>query len=85
MRRRRRIGYAKRRATPQESRRNFATAVEYHLVRDHGFTKGEATVALQNHGAFIDAMHDNGDFPSSAALRIDQFETEESAIPRRRQ
>lgn len=74
---------ARKRATPAESRRNFATLVERHLVRDFHFRPGEASVSVQNFGSMIDQMHDDGDFPSNAALRISRFENEESAIPRR--
>lgn len=81
---RRKFGRAKRRrATPAESRRNFATMVEQILVRDHGFRPGEAAVSVSNFGSFIDQEHDAGEFPSGTALRIARFENEESNIPRR--
>ncbi len=80
---RRKYVHGRKRATPTESRRNFATLVEQHLVRDHGFRSGEAAVSVGNFGSMIDQMHDDGDFPSNVALRIARFENEESAIPRR--
>jgi hypothetical protein len=79
----RRYGHARRRATPAESRRNYATLVEQLLVRDYGFRPGEAAVSVQNFGSLCDQMHDDGDFPSNTALRIARFENEESVIPRR--
>jgi hypothetical protein len=78
-----RYGRARKRATPVESLRNFAMMVERHLVRDHGFSPGEASTNVEIFGSLIDEEHKTGGFPSSVALRIARFQNEESVIPRR--
>ncbi len=81
---RRRYGHGgRKRTTPAESLRNFATLVEHLLVRDHGFSPGEARTNVDIFGSLISQEHDSGGFPSSVAIRIAQFQNEESVIPRR--
>ena len=81
---RRRYGQARRpKATPAESLRNFATLVEHLLVRDHGFSKGEAQASVDIFGSLIAQEHDSGGFPSSVAIRIAKFQNEESVIHRK--